>query len=198
MSDEEKHEWDRLTGESSKAYAHICLYRDMGTGRSLRQMKGVVECTSHLRQLMRWSARWKWVERCRQYDDHLELQDRLQAEKDRREMHKRHARMGMLAQNFAVRKLEKMINKIETDKDQDPASPAQVAHILDIGVKVERLARGEATESQELSGPGGGAMKLSLQETLRQIAESYGFQYYGSAGDTRQANDATGTLDPQT
>ena len=46
MSDEEKHEWDRLTGESSKAYAHFCLYRDMGFSRSMRQMPSVTGCTS--------------------------------------------------------------------------------------------------------------------------------------------------------
>src|ERR1035441_5554154 len=149
MSEEAKQAWDRLTGESSKAYAPFCLYRDMNQGRSLRKLAGDAKTTSKLRQLQHWSSRWKWVERCQKYDDYLEHQDRFQQEKERREMHKRHAKMGMLAQTFAVRKLEKMASRIEQDEER--VSPGEVARILDIGVKVERLARGESTDSHEVT-----------------------------------------------
>jgi len=194
MRNEEKHEWDRLTGESSKAYAHFCLYRDMGVSRSLRQMASVPGCTSIRRQLNRWSSKWRWVERCQKYEDHLEYQDRLQQEKERREMHKRHAKMGMLAQTFAVRKLEKMASRIEQDEER--VSPGDVARILDIGVKVERLARGEPTDSHEVSGPSGGPMKLDLGETLKRIDEVYGLKSEDGAGKTRGPGDGSGTPEP--
>jgi hypothetical protein len=74
-------------------------------------------------------------------------------------MHKRHAKMGMLAQTLAVRKLEKVVNKIE--QNEDSLSPADAARILNIGVKVERLARGESTESHEASGPSGGPIEFA-------------------------------------
>jgi len=197
MSDEEKQEWDRKPPETSRGYELFCTYRDMGIERSLTKARASANGMPSLARLKQVCKRWNWVERCQKYDDHLEYQDRIQHEKERREMNKRHAKMGRLAQSFAVRKLEKMINKIETDKDQDPASPSQVAHILEVGVKVERLAMGEATESQELSGPGGGPVRLSLKETLARIRESYGLAPEEEAVETRRASDGTGTPDPK-
>jgi len=44
-ADEEKYVWDRQPGESSRAYAHFCLYRDMGVSRSLRVLEKVDGCT---------------------------------------------------------------------------------------------------------------------------------------------------------
>ena len=194
MSDEGKQAWDRQAGESSKAYAHFCLYRDMGVSRSLRTLEEVDGCTSGYRQLGRWSSRWRWVERCEAYDDYLEYQRRLQQEEERREMTKRHAKMGMLAQSFAVRKLEKMANRIE--QDEEHVSPADVARILDIGVKVERLARGEPTDSHEVMGPGGGPLKLDLAETLKRIDEVYGLKTEDGTGKTRGPGDGSGTPEP--
>jgi hypothetical protein len=118
----------------------------------------------------------------------------LQQEKERREMHKRHAKMGMLAQTFAVRKLEKMASRIEQDEER--VSPGDVARILDIGVKVERLARGEPTDSHEVSGPSGGPMKLDLGETLKRIDEVYGLKSEDGAGKTRGSGDGSGTPEP--
>jgi hypothetical protein len=169
----------------------------MGQGRSLRKLAADAKTTSKLRQLQHWSSRWKWVERCQRYDDYLENQDRLQQEKERREMHKRHARMGMLAQNLAVRNLERMINDFEKDQKQGIATPIQVARILEIGVKVERLARGEPTDSHEVSGPSGGPVKLSLKETLAQLRASYGLAPEGETDDPLRASNGTGTPDPK-
>jgi hypothetical protein len=166
----------------------------MGHEWSLRKLAADAKTTSKLRQLQHWSSRWKWVERCQKYDDYLEYQDRLQQEKERREMHKRHAKMGMLAQTFAVRKLEKMASRIEQDEERVP--PGEVARILDIGVKVERLARGEPTDSHEVMGPGGGPMKLDLEETLKRIDEVYGLKTEDGTGDTRGPGDGSGTSEP--
>ena len=161
--------WERLTGESAKAYASFVLYRDMGPERSLRKLAREDECRAKVGQLERWSSKWRWVERCQKYEDHLEHQDRLQQEKERREMHKRHAKMGMLAQTLALRKLEKALNRIE--QDEDGISAPDAARILDVGVKVERQARGESTESHELAGPGGGALELKVTTKEQRFEE---------------------------
>ena len=169
-ADEQKHEWDRLTGESSKAYAHFCLYRDMGVGRSLRQMEKLDGCTSQLRQLMRWSSRWRWVERCQQYDDYAERQLRVQQEKDRLEMHKRHAKIAVLGQNIAVKAMEALLGKVQSGKQA--VAPADVTRLVDVSVKVERLARGEPTDSHEVMGPGGGPIEITdaLSKLLDKLA----------------------------
>ncbi|MGD0126372.1 MAG: hypothetical protein ABSF46_13500 [Terriglobia bacterium] len=168
MSDEEKHDWDRQPGESSKAYAHFCLYRDTGFSRSLRKLAEDAKCISKVAQLRRWSSRWKWVERCEKYDDYLENQDRLQQEKERREMRKRHARMGVLGQSVAVKALENLLNKVRAGGE---VSAGDAGRLLDTAVKVERLARGEPTDSHEVSGPGGGPIEFANMSDGERRAE---------------------------
>jgi hypothetical protein len=174
MSDEQKREWDRQPGESSKAYAHFCLYRDMGVGRSLRQMEKLDNCTSQLRQLMRWSAVWLWVERCEKYDDHLEYQDRLRQEKERRQMRERHAKIAVLGQNIVVREMESLLAKAQNGGSQ--MTPADVARLMDVTVKVERLARGESTDRHEVSGPGGGPVQIDHRVFVLAVRRALGFR----------------------
>lgn len=169
MRDEEKHDWDRQPGESSKAYAHFCLYRDVGVNRSIRQMPSVSGCTSVVRQLNRWSSRWRWVERCQKYDDYLEHERRLQQEKERRAMHERHAKVALLGMNVAVKGLESLLTKVQSG--EGTVAPGDLTRLLDTSVKVERLARGESTESHELSGPGGGALELKVTTKEQRYGE---------------------------
>ena len=191
MSDEEKHEWDRITGESSKAYAHFCLYRDMGVSRSLRTLEKADGCTSDYRQLGRWSSKWQWVERSRRYDDYLEAHERLRQEKERRDMRKRHAQIALLGQNIAVKALESLLQKVQAGTGE--VAPGDVTRLLDTSVKVERLARGESTETHELTGPGGGPVRLGIAETLERIDEIYGLKKRESgAQETRNSGEKPG------
>jgi len=170
MSDEENHDWDRLTGESSKAYAHFCLYRDMGLTRSIRQMPRVSGCTSVVRQLNRWSSRWRWVERCQSYDDHLQLQDRLRKEKERKDMLTRQWKIAVLGQNLVVKGIEKLLADVEQGKRDLSASDA--SRLLDVAVKIERLSRGEPTEIAELGGSDEHPVRVNIEDRARQAVES--------------------------
>ena len=49
--------------------------------------------------------------------------------------------------------------------------PAELARLMDVSVKVERLARGESTDIHEAVGPGGGPVRLEQQITIRNIEE---------------------------
>jgi hypothetical protein len=169
MRDEEKHDWDRLTGESSKAYAHFCLYRDMGQGRSLRKLAKDGNCTAKVRQLDRWSSRWKWVERSQRYDDHLQYQDRLRQEKERKDMLTRHGKIAVLGQNLVVKGIEKLLADVEQGKRDLSASDA--SRLLDVAVKIERLSRGEPTEISELGGSNEHPVRLNIEARARQAVE---------------------------
>jgi hypothetical protein len=166
---DERRSWDRQRSESSKAYAHFCLYRDMGVSRSLRQMAGIPGCTSVRRQLNRWSSRWRWVERCQKYDEYLLHQDRLRQEKERRDMVSRHAKIAVLSQNLVVKGIEKVVAEVERGKRDLSASDA--SRLLDVAVKIERLSRGEPTEISELGGSEERPLKLSIEERARQAVK---------------------------
>jgi len=169
MNDEDKCEWDRQPGETSKAYAHFCLYREMGVSRSLRQMQKVPGCTAVVRQLNRWSSKWRWVQRCQQYDDHLERQARREQERERKEMVKRHAKIAVLGQNLVVKGLEKLVAEIEDGSRRATAS--DLSRLLDVAVKVERLSRGEPTEISELGGSDEHPVRVNLEDRARQAVE---------------------------
>ena len=169
MRDEERQEWDRQPGESSKAYAHFCLYRDMGQERSLRKLAGDAKCISKVAQLRRWSPKWRWVERSQKYDDHLLHQERLRQEKERREMVSRHAKIAVLGQNLVVKGIEKLVADVEQGKRDLSASDA--SRLLDVAVKIERLSRGEPTEISELGGSDEHPVRVNIEDRARQAVE---------------------------
>src|SRR5439155_27217052 len=110
MNDDERKPWDRQAGESSKAYHHFCIYRDMGADdRSFRRMADAGTSGANVGQLARWSSLWKWVERCQQYDGYREREARLAQEKARKDMVERHAKIAVLGQNLVVKGMEKLI-----------------------------------------------------------------------------------------
>ena len=64
--------YDRQNTDTDKSWAAFCQYRDMGGDRSLEKLlQKYPESTpsSYLRILKLWSAKHKWVERCRAFDD---------------------------------------------------------------------------------------------------------------------------------
>lgn len=170
---DDREPWERLSGElsreSSRAYTHFCLYRDMPQ-RSLRKLAEDPKCISKIAQLRRWSARYQWVQRAELYDDHTERLLRLEQEKERRQMAKRHASIAVLGQNLVVSSLQRTVEEL-TQNPEKKLSIRDVTHLLDIAVKVERLARGEPTEISELEGSAARPLRLSVEEEAGRAIE---------------------------
>ena len=64
--------YDRQDTDTDKSWLAFCKYRDMGGDRSLEKLlQKYPKSTpsSYLRILKLWSAKHKWVERCRAFDD---------------------------------------------------------------------------------------------------------------------------------
>jgi hypothetical protein len=141
----------------------------MGQGRSLRKLAEDARCISKIAQLRRWSSRWRWVERSQCYDDHLQYQDRLRQEKERKDMLTRHGKIAVLGQNLVVKGIEKLLADVEQGKRDLSASDA--SRLLDVAVKIERLSRGEPTEISELGGSDEHPVKISIEDRARQAVE---------------------------
>ena len=133
------------------------------------------------------SARWEWVERARAYDDHVERQARVEQERERRDMARRNAKIAVLGQNVVVKGIEKLLADIGQG-NRNP-TPSDLGPLLDVAVRVERLARGEPTEISELGGSDEHPVRLSIEERARHAIEPdhqpqpaiavAGFQYCG-------------------
>ncbi|HQK35170.1 MAG TPA: hypothetical protein PK074_10615 [Spirochaetales bacterium] len=131
--------WERQPYESSKAYAAFCIYRDLGTERSLdKALAAANKKPTNRRHWARWMDKYNWLERARAYDDYLERKKREEKEKAILEMAERHARLAMAFQQRVAERLRE-INPSEL-------SPSDMAKWLDVATKLERLSRGEPTE----------------------------------------------------
>jgi hypothetical protein len=71
--------FDRIEGESPRAYEAFCLYRNMGPDRTLEAVRTSAGYSSP-RLLFRWSSEWNWGERSKAFDDHVEARAREIAE----------------------------------------------------------------------------------------------------------------------
>lgn len=135
--------WERMPGESARAYAAFCIYRDLGPQRSIaavaERLPGVRAPRRAKRPLERWSSRWNWVERARAWDEEQERLARQEKARAVREMCERHARI-------AVAMLQKAVERLRSLNPED-LEPLDVVKFIVEAAKLERLARGEPEQT---------------------------------------------------
>jgi len=69
--------WERLTGETSAAFAAFCAFRDVGADRNIRKAVESVEKDVNVqakkyRVWRNWSTQYRWRERAADYDKYIE------------------------------------------------------------------------------------------------------------------------------
>ena len=166
--------WEQQPGESGTLFAHFVFYRDMRYPKVTRQVKdedGKIKKTTtetvmdgtvpyekrslrktaealgmNKRTIANQSAKWDWVRRCEAYDAHVDRMNREANEAAIRKMKQDHALLAQHMIRTATRRLLTM--------PDDEISAAELARIVDVGVKVERLSRGESTENQAVTHTG--------------------------------------------
>lgn len=82
MAEQEKQlSWERLPGESSKAFDAFRVYRDMGPDRTMPRAVAILgRPVGYIRGMEDWSRQYHWTDRCKRYDDYLERKMRIAAE----------------------------------------------------------------------------------------------------------------------
>ena len=136
----ERRPWERREGESSLAYAAFREYRDLGPSRAHRQL-------ANPKRGERWSGRWDWVARASAWDDEqamIEDAERLDA---LRNMHRTHQIAARAALTIALTALRQL--------DPQQMTAAEVARLLDLGIRVERLTLAQSVSELLGQGPTG-------------------------------------------
>ena len=114
--------YDKLPGETAKAYEAFCVYRDLGTQRSLG--KASVELEKSLKFLGRWSSQHNWVERAAAWDadqDYL-LQKRAIKEREKEykeqltEFRKNHLQVGRAAFKASAQCVKQIMEFMEANQ----------------------------------------------------------------------------------
>ena len=156
--------------ETDTQWRCFLRYRNTGCmngqtpGRRIKKVVAELEGVEYT-DMTKWSVEHGWRERATLYDMHLDRLAQDLTEQNIRDMHKRHARSARLLQRFANTEIGKLAVKAEerTHDPVDDAKPADVARIMETGVKLERLSSGEATERTENS-DGLDLSKLDVEE----------------------------------
>lgn len=122
--------WERQPGESEEAYEAFTDYYK-NPKRSQKKTAKAVGKSEAL--IYRWSVRWHWTERAREYDNAL-VREEYTATLDKiRKMNKAQAAIGLLLQKKGQEALEKLNLKKMSAKD--------LLQFLIQGTTIERRAR---------------------------------------------------------
>ena len=131
--------WERKPKESDVAFEAFVTYRDMGADRSYAKVGQKLSKSTTI--INRWGGVYNWVERVESWDNE---QDRLVREsfiKGITAMRKKHI-------DIAAQMLLKALRGLRSLKEED-MTPRDIATMVDISAKLERLSRGEVTERTE-------------------------------------------------
>lgn len=122
--------WERQPGESEEAYEAFTDYYK-NPKRSQKKTAKAVGKSEAL--IYRWSVRWNWTERAREYDNALVREEYTATLDEIRKMNKAQAAIGLLLQKKGQEALEKLNLKKMSAKD--------LLQFLIQGTTIERRAR---------------------------------------------------------
>jgi|TARA_R110000824_G_scaffold21078_6_gene78888 hypothetical protein len=154
-----RYPWERQFNESRKAFEAFVVYRDMGPRRS--QEKVARELGKSAQLMARWSSRWSWVERASAWVDEQDKQLRLSQQEAVVKMNNRHAKLAAALTGKVVEKLQSV-----SPEEIKRTSLVSLSRLLEVGVKVERQARGEAGDivADRIDDVGKSLSHLTLEE----------------------------------
>lgn len=153
--------YDLQTDESSPAWNAFRLYRDMGEERSLAAVCQVA--SKDRAQIGRWSRKWRWVERVRAWERHLDQVRRDEQVEQTRKMVERHATQLQGATQAMIAPITALLRRVQeqggeaglfknTPNYHLSNLAIAAARALPLLVKAERLSRGLSETSIDVTG----------------------------------------------
>ena len=140
--------WERQPGEQAAAFKAFAAYRDSGingkrrslqkTAQSLIKSDGKPYSSGTLRV---WSQRNNWRARVDAFDEEQDREIREELRRGTAAMLKKHIGVA----DAMIKQAYEAVKKI----DPEAMSPKDIAVMVDVAAKLERISRGEATERTE-------------------------------------------------
>lgn len=172
--------WERRKGEPAVAFRYFALYRDLGPHRSLAKV--ALDVKVSLDRLKELSARHGWVDRAEAYDDHIDAQLREARETERVRLERTHFGAGAALLGVALRRLNGVAaavgpggEPIEPVTRLDPNSldAGDVARLMEVGVRVQRISSGLPTDLIKGSTAVAASEVLHMANDLIEIAARF-------------------------
>jgi hypothetical protein len=125
--------WGRQEGETTKAYAAFCAYRDYGIDRSIQKVVNkYIENSWSMSLLLRWSAKHNWIQRCVAFDSYMDKERQKEYLAQTLEISRRQAQGARRIQEIALERLSQL--------DPSTLSNQELLRYLEVGMKLEREA----------------------------------------------------------
>lgn len=128
--------WERQPEETTKAFEAFCVYRDLGTERSIA--KTGRQLGKNRVTLEGWSSKYEWVKRVAAWDaeqDRIARQEQIKAIKA---MRNRHAGMAKAMIVKAGRALQRI--------PEEEIKASDISRMIEVASKLERISRGDVGE----------------------------------------------------
>lgn len=128
--------WERQENESAEAYEAFSLYRNLKpTERSLAKVGRQLGKSKNLME--RWSSKYEWVSRCRDYDRYIDAEALEKATTNLSKMRAKHIVLGQMLQEKGLEALKEMpIGTLISD-------PATLLRFLTEGARIEEKNRAD-------------------------------------------------------
>jgi len=152
--------WERMPGETNKAFKAFCVYRDLRQNRSFGALLNKLGKKSKT-QFAIWSKKYNWQARVRAFDDDEDRKNRIRQQENIQRMNERQAQQAETFQRIIFLPVTAFSERLKKDKDNK--TPAiedlnklstlelieliiQVSKSFGNLVNIERIARGMPTE----------------------------------------------------
>ena len=153
--------WERMDGESAKAFAAFCAYLELGDERSVRAVGQKLDKSRT--QIGKWSAAFKWVERAAAYDAEQWRAEREREQRDARKMRKRQLEAAEAYQQKAMDAFNLL--------SPSDLKPGEILRFFVEGAKLERELRRDtdayAERKEEADSASGGFSEAMIQAHRR-------------------------------
>ncbi|HEX7276286.1 MAG TPA: hypothetical protein VF244_02835 [Acidimicrobiales bacterium] len=165
--------WERQVGEQLAPWKAFKIYRDLGEERDLGKVMDDPKVKAGMLCIKNWASQWKWTERAIQFDRMI---DRRKVEARARQtalMHERHIKESMALQQVGMKRVENLL-KPENAKKLENLAPATALRFVDLGVQIERKARGvdDDRDDEVVVSQITDAVKASLFDKIAQMASN--------------------------
>ena len=137
--------WERQPGESAPAWEAFVTYRNLGLRRSLARVGQRLGKSTALME--RWSVRWAWVERCREFDAWSDAQARRAYAIEARDLAVRQAALGRAASELGLAGLRALELRAQqaaagVGSGRRTLSVREIMLLTEAGARLEREAMG--------------------------------------------------------
>jgi len=131
--------WERLTGETSAAFAAFCVYRDYGPERNIRKAvenveKDEIVQAKKYRVWRNWSTQFRWRERAADYDRYTEKLKQAEFRKTIEAQGEQHRKVTGKMLEVVSKKLDLM--------DPSELTQGNLTEWVETAIKTEREAAG--------------------------------------------------------